>query len=63
MSFSNVAVIVTLSKSTVFKLCRRKNVPFSCEREAYPSHFHRSQNVPHRVNVANGKDCLEDRVF
>ena len=38
-------------KSSVFKIYRfqnlpAKNVPFSCEREAYPSHFHRFQNVP-----------------
>ena len=36
---------------TVFKIYRfqnvsAKNVPFSSEREAYPSHFHRFQNVP-----------------
>ena len=37
--------------SSVFKIYRfqnlpAKNVPFSCEREAYPSNFHRFQNVP-----------------
>ena len=36
---------------SVFKIYRfrnlpAKNVPFSCEREAYPSHFHRFQNLP-----------------
>ena len=41
MPFSNVLVRVPLSKSTVFKICRHKKGSFSCEREAYPSHFHR----------------------
>ena len=36
--FQNVPVGVPLSKSTVFKSAG-KNVPFSCEREAYPSKF------------------------
>ena len=36
---------------SVFKIYRfqnlpAKNVPFSCEREAYPSNFHHFQNVP-----------------
>ena len=30
---------VPFSKSTVFKICLQKNVPFSCEWEANPSSF------------------------
>ena len=29
-----------------FSKCAGKNVPFSCEREAYPSHFSPFSNVP-----------------
>ena len=36
--FQNVPVRAPISKSTVFEICR-KNVPFSCERKAYLSHF------------------------
>ena len=40
--FQNVPVCVPFSKSTVtFSTSVGKNVPFSCEREVYPSHFHR----------------------
>ena len=42
--FQNVPVRVPFSKSIVFKIYHfqtlpAKNVPFSCEREAYPSNF------------------------
>ena len=37
--FQNVPVRAVFSKSTIFKSCWQNNVPFSCEREAYPSHF------------------------
>ena len=57
--FQNLSVKVPFSKHTIFEICRPKNVPFSCEREAYPSHYHRFQKVPgscecshvHSVNV------------
>ena len=45
MPFQNVLVKVPFSNFIVFKICR-KNLPFLCEQEAYPSHFHRFQNVP-----------------
>ena len=37
--FQNVPDRVQFSKSTIFQNVPAKNVPFSCEREAYPSHF------------------------
>ena len=42
---------ISTDKASVFKIYRfrnlpAKNVPFSCEQEAYPTHFHRFQNVP-----------------
>ena len=37
--FQNVLIRVPFSKSAVFKICRQKNVPFSCKQEAYPSNF------------------------
>ena len=42
--FQDVPIRVPFSKSAVFKICRfqnlpAKNVPFSCEQEAYPSKF------------------------
>ena len=39
-----MAVRVPFS-NLLFPKSADKNVPFSCEREAYPSHFHRFQNV------------------
>ena len=56
----SVYIIVECSHEAVSNLCRLgfrfqnlplsksvgKKVPFSCEREAYPSYFHRFQNVP-----------------
>ena len=59
-------VRVLFSKSTVSKSADKKNVPFSCKREAYPSHFspfskyagqssvfknYRFQNLPTKKNV------------
>ena len=33
-------------QNLLFSKCAGKNVPFSCEREAYPSNFSPFQNVP-----------------
>ena len=57
--FQNVPVRVSFSKSTVFKMCRQRNVPFCCEREAYPSHFFTVFIMcPHCVNAV-----LDSTVF
>ena len=42
--FQNVPVRVPFPKYTVFKSAG-KNVPFSCEQEAYPSHISPFSNV------------------
>ena len=55
MSFSKCSGKSSVfQKSTVFKICclPAKNVPFSCKREAYPSHFFTvSKMCWHRVNA------------
>ena len=44
--FQNVSVRVPFSKSTVFKICRRKMCRFRANRRPIRRIFHRFQNVP-----------------